>query len=132
MSDVPGDQNGGSEGPPIDIQYYGQIHRVRLEMSKYDKAVAEKLGARLLGGAAGVIGANTPGSLLAGGSLYHRLLLKSTTTAGGTSARNYVAAICRGAIEVNRGTRWSRLVMEFECHSRDVSGTITLWNTTTA
>ena len=27
--DVPGDENGGDDGPPIDVQYLGEIARVR-------------------------------------------------------------------------------------------------------
>ena len=27
--DVKGDENGGEEGPPIDVQYFGEVHRVR-------------------------------------------------------------------------------------------------------
>jgi len=119
-TDVPGDQNGGDEGPPIDIQYLGQIDRVRMELSKYDIAVADKIRARLLGGTAGVIG--TPGTLIAGTSVFYRLLILPTT-----NPRNYVAAIPREPIEVNRGTKFSRLVLEFECHA--FSGT--LWNVVT-
>ncbi len=119
-SDVPGDQNGGDDGPPIDIQYFGQVDRVRMELSKYDKLVADKIRARLLGGTAGVIG--TPGTLIAGTSVFYRLLIEPTT-----GPRNYLAAIPREPIEVNRGTKFSRLIMEFECHS--FSGV--LWNTST-
>lgn len=119
-SDVPGDQNGGEEGPPIDIQYFGQIDRIRMELSKYDEAVADKIRARLLGGTAGVIG--TAGTLIAGSSVFYRLLIEPTTT-----PRNYVAAIPREPIEVNRGTKYSRLILEWECHG--FSGT--LWNLVT-
>lgn len=120
MGDVPGDQNGGDEGPPIDIQYFGQVDRVRMELSKYDQAIADKIRPRLLGGSAGTVG--TPGTLVAGGAVYYRLLINPTTL-----PRNYLAAVPREPIEVNRGTKFSRLVLEFECHNF----TGTLWNTTT-
>ena len=117
-SDVPGDQNGGEEGPPIDIQYFGQIDRIRMEFSKYDELVVDKIRARLRGGTAGIIG--TAGTLIAGTSVFYRLLITPTNT-----PRNYVAAIPREPIEVNRGTKYSRLIMEWECHG--FNGT--LWNT---
>lgn len=121
MSDVPGDQNGGDEGPPIDIQYFGQIDRVRMELSSYDQAVADKIRPRLLGGTAGLIG--TAGTLIAAGTLYYRLLISPTTL-----PRNYLSAIPREPIEVNRGTKFSRLILEWECYQ--VAGV--LWNLITA
>jgi hypothetical protein len=45
--DVPGDENGGDAGDPIDIQYIGEMARVRLEMTKLDVAVMNKVMARL-------------------------------------------------------------------------------------
>ena len=120
FDDVPGDQNGGTAGPPIDVQYMGEIHRIRMELSKWDIAVAAKLFPKLKGGTAGVIG--TPGTLIAGSSSYYRLLIVPTS-----NPRNYLAAIPRGAIEINKGTRFSRLVLDFECHA--FSGT--LYNETT-
>ncbi len=120
MSDVPGDQNGGDDGPPIDVQYFGQIDRVRMELSKFDNAVVDKIRARLSGGTAGVPG--TSGTLIAGTSVFYRVLVLPTT-----NPRNYVAGIPREPIEVNRGTKFSRLILEFECHS--FSGT--LWNLST-
>lgn len=119
--DVPGDQNGGDAGPPIDVQYFGQVDRVELEMSKYDAAVLAKLAPRLLGGSAGVIG--TAGTLFAGGSKYFRLLLTATNF-----TRNYLAAIPRGAIESNWGTKFSVIRVIFDCHA--FNGT--LYNTTTS
>ena len=34
--DVPGDENGGPQGPPIDVQYLGSIVQIQIEMSKSD------------------------------------------------------------------------------------------------
>lgn len=120
FDDVPGDQNGGTAGPPIDVQYFGEIHRVRMELSKWDILIAAKIWPKLRGGTAGTPG--TPGTLVAGSSSYYRLLLHGTS-----NPRNYLAAIPRGAIEINKGTRFSRLVLDFECHAF----TGTLYNTTT-
>ena len=43
---VHGDQHGGDAGPPIDVQYLGQIAHVRCEFSKWDAPVAFELQAR--------------------------------------------------------------------------------------
>lgn len=120
--DVPGDQNGGDEGPPIDKQYLGEIHIIRLELSKYDSAVAAKIGTKLRGGSAGAIG--TPGSLWGAGGFGYRLLLTATNF-----TRNYLNAIpCGEPIELNAGTKFTRLILNFECHA--VSGT--MYNATTS
>lgn len=120
FSDVPGDQNGGDEGPPIAIQYFGEIARVRMELSSWDSAVADKVRAKLSDGTAGT--PDTPGTILNGTATnFFRLIVVSTT-----EPQNFVFAIPRGAIEVNKGTKYSRFVVEWECHA--VSGT--LYNTT--
>ncbi len=126
MSDVPGDQNGGEEGPPIDVQYFGEIHRVRMELSKWDSAVAAKVLPVLYGGTEGVAG--TPGTLIAAGTLYYRLLLKTTNL-----PRNYLRAFLRGQPkEINTGTKYSRLVLNWECHANGIGGGGTIYNTTTS
>lgn len=123
-SNVPGDQNGGDEGPPIDVQYFGEIHRVRLELSSWDSAVVDKILSKLYGGTAGVLGA--AGSLMGAGGFYYRLLLLSTNL-----PRNYLRAFPRGQpVEINKGTKYSRLVLNFECHANTVAGTV--YNATTA
>lgn len=119
--DVPGDQNGGDAGPPIDVQYFGQVDRVEIEMSKFDAAVIAKIAPRLLGGSAGTIG--TAGTLIAAGSKYYRLLLTATNF-----TRNYLCAVPRAAIETNWGTKFTMLRLVFDCYA--FGGT--LYNTTTS
>lgn len=123
--DVHGDQNGGDEGPPIDIQYFGEIARIRMELSKWDFDVASKVEGRLASTAAGVIG--TPGCLFLGDTLntnYFRLIISPSKDTAFN--RNFGAAIPRNAIEVNIGTKYSRFVIDWECHA--LSGI--LWDTT--
>jgi len=112
--DVPGDQNGGDDGPPIDIIYLGEIAVIRLELTKWDYTVVDVIRARLSGGTAGSTG--TPGTLIAGAATpnWFRVLLSPTATA---YARNFPTCVPRGAIEVGRGTKFSTLVCEFEAHS---------------
>ena len=124
MDDILGDQNGGDSGPPIDIQYYGQIARVRLEMSKWDSAVLHKLLPRVHpdGGAGGLVTVNTAtvGTLIAGSSSGFRLLLLPTAVAVNgpmVGPMNFLIAIPRGPMEVNKGSKWARLVLDFECHA---------------
>lgn len=122
FSDVPGDQNGGDEGPPISIQYFGEIARVRMELSNWDSTVGDKVRGKVPDTAAGVIG--TVGQVIDGtGTNYYRLLILSTT-----EPQNFLFAIPRGAIEVNKGTKYSRFVCEWECHA--VSAVLYNVNTT--
>lgn len=120
--EVPGDQNGGPGGPPIDIEYYGERHIVRCELTKWDSAIAAKVFPKLKGGTAGTPG--TPGTLWYGDSKFFRLLIQPTS-----GPRNYLGAIPRGApIEINLGVKYSVLIVTFECYS--ISGT--LYNSTTS
>lgn len=122
FSDVPGDENGGNEGPPIDVQYFGQVDFIRLELSKYDPAVWAKIVPLLKGGTAGSAG--TVGTLVFSGSADFRVLLL-----GSNFTRNYLRCIPRQPQDINVGSKFSTLVLEFECH-KDGSGV--LWNTTTS
>ncbi len=115
---VPGDENGGDAGPPIDVQYFGELHRVRMELSKWDPAIATTVLSKVNNGTAGVLA--QAGSLMAAGNLAYRLLLLPTVL-----PRNYLQAFLRGApTEINKGTKYSRLVLNWECHANGVGGTI--------
>lgn len=114
--DVPGDENGGDEGPPVDVQYLGETARIRLELTKYDSAVAAKVFPRLYGGTDGQPG--TAGTLMFGDSKTYRLLIHTIA-----EPYNYPRAFPRGAVELNKGTRFSTLVLEFEAH-KDGNGVL--------
>lgn len=109
-ADVPGDENGGPEGPPIDIQYFGEMHTVRLEMSKWDPAVETRIAAKFAGETQGSPG--TPGALYSAEGGVFRLLIEPTQ-----NPRNYIAAIPRQPSEINKGTKYSRRVFVFDCYS---------------
>ena len=120
---VPGDENGGDSGPPIEIQYMGEIYRVRLELTKWDATVAEHLKARFRGATSGT--PPTAGGLVFAGNGYFRLCCHYN--AGGTSpvpsADNFPCATMIGEpIELNKGTKWSRLVLDFICYKHPTSG----------
>jgi len=111
--DVPGDENGGDEGPPVDVQNLGEIARIRLELTKWDLAIANKVVCRELGGAVGVIA--TPGSLMFGDTKTYRLAIACPATGAGLDY-DFPRAFPRMPIEVNRGTKFAKLIMEWEAH----------------
>lgn len=134
MEDVPGDQGGGEGGVPIDIQYFGEIHRIHLELSKWDTAVMAKLEAAI-----NVIGTLTtitagkspvPGSLILANSAYYRLLVNPPSAA--TLIRNYPISIPRDPHVVNVGTKWARLVIDFIAYPDLTQSPPLLWNNTTS
>lgn len=119
--DVPGDQNGGDQGPPIEIQIFGEVHRISIDLSKYDSAVVAKIEAKINGGTTGQT--TTAGTLYFAGAYYYRLLLTATNF-----TRNYLAAIPRQPQGLNVGSKFSVKRLVFDCHA--VNGV--MWNTTTS
>ncbi len=115
FQDVPGDENGGEQGPAIEIQYLGETSVIRLELTKYDPAIATKALARLKGGTEGTPGA--PGTLMFGGDKTSSLTISPTSG----QAVVFDRVLLRGDWEINRGTRYSTLVLEFEAH-KDADG----------
>jgi hypothetical protein len=106
---VPGDANGGDDGPPIEIQFLGETAIVRLELTKFDSAVLTKIAARLRGSTEGTV--PTSGTLVFANSYGFRLLLNNAS-----DVINFLVAVPRGAYEKNRGTKYQTAVLEFECH----------------
>ena len=117
--DIPGDQNGGDDGPPVDVQYLGEIARVRTELTKYDVAVALDVYERFPKSAAGVP-LNTPGTTLLFENTNGRELILSSTN----RTMTFWEAFPRSPIELNKGTKFSTLVCEFECHQRSSTGKV--------
>lgn len=120
--EIPGDQNGGSEGPPIDVQFFGEMARVRTEFSRFDAAVVDSIRVRVSGSALGFNAA--PGSLMSTG-VYRLLLLPADVS----YAMNFPIALCRNPITSNVGTKFQRLSMDWEVHPN--LSTRLLWNRTT-
>jgi hypothetical protein len=139
VGDIPGDQNGGDQGPPIENQHFGDIHRIRGELSSFDFAQAELVSQRIApssGYGAGLSqnAAYPAGMMMKSNNLGFRVLLlplqpnpNNSPMNVFTFPRNYLFGIPRTGIQRNLSSRYSRYVVEFECH--DVSGA--LWNTTT-
>lgn len=114
MEDVPGDQGGGDGAIPIEIQVFGQLHRLHLEFSKWDINVFNLLTAAINQNGVGSISAGfsaIPGTLFFANNAAFRLLVKPPLTA--QLIRNYQLAIPREPNVYNVGTKWSRLVMDW-------------------
>ncbi len=114
--DVPGDQNGGDDGPPIEIIYLGETATIRLELTKYDLVVANIVRGRVDSAIAGRPA--TPGTLMFSGPNTMRLLLNAPN-----DPRNFPRCFPRMPIEIGRGTKYSTLICEFEAH-KDASGVL--------
>lgn len=112
-SNVPGDQNGGPEGPPIDIQQFGEIHYVTLRLNTFDTAVVNKIKSRIRGATYG--NTVTPGTLSFAGEKYFNLHIQSAQTSGNRVC--YPFAIPRGAITDNLSTKYRTATVTFECHA---------------
>lgn len=117
--DVPSDENGGDEGPPIDVQYFGFVSTIRMELSRWDSTIAAKVFPFLNGGTAGTQG--TPGILMSANS--YRLVIIPTS-----DPRNYPVAFPSEPIEINKGTKYSRLAITWKAYG---FANAAVWNTTT-
>lgn len=121
---IPGDQGGGDEGIPIDFQTLGQTDTIRIELTKYDEAIADKIRT-LARGSVTAGNVPTPGTLVFANTYYFRLLILTTNY-----IRNYPVVLFREPREINRGTRFSKAIFVGTAFP-DLTGSGALWNTTT-
>jgi hypothetical protein len=113
---VPCDDHGGEDGIPADIQDLGSIHRIRLEMTKYNAAMALLLEGKVKGYSGGA--ARPVGTLVMTGGKYFTLKLLGTT-----ETRTYTCATPLGQPhDVNKGSIYSRHVVEFRCFPDPTTG----------
>lgn len=132
--DVPGDEFGGDDGPPIDSQWLGSIARIRCEFTKYDRSVLFHVLGLFSGSTFGSMGAqNTaikyPGNLIFTGNQFLRVLLQPQI--GDT--RNFPRCIIRSPHEQNYATKYASPIVEFEAHVHEFStGNFSLHNTSTS
>jgi hypothetical protein len=121
---VHGDEHGGDSGPPIDIQYLGQVDTVRMELTKYDLAVLDKLRARLWNSgftaptAGQVLSANI-GSLFFAGSFTFRLTIDCANSG---YDRDYIKVIFQESISENRGVKHSVPRLTATCYREPSPG----------
>ncbi|WP_321377117.1 hypothetical protein [Trichococcus shcherbakoviae] len=114
--DVPGDEGGGEEGVPIEIEFLGETARIRLELTKYDDTVANKVHARVVGGTAGTPAA--AGTLIFAGAKDMRVCLVGTN-----EPMNFPRCVPREPTELNKGSKFSTLVFEFVAY-KDANGVL--------
>lgn len=134
-ADVHSDEYGGPEGPPIDVQYLGEIHYITMSLVNFDIAVYKKVQPKVYGGTYGE--SVNPGSLMGADGLSFRLLLKPLTTPFGTPTanepRNYLLAFPFTNVRWAMGTKATRVPMVWEAHAtQDASdsNTMKLFNAT--
>lgn len=99
---VPGDAYGGSDGPPIDTQFMGLHIDIRLQLSKYDAAVAAELEAALPTATPGSYALSDVGMLTLQDNQWFRVALACTGM-----PRNFPRCEVVDAIQVNRGTKFA-------------------------
>lgn len=117
--DVPGDEFGGDDGPPIDTQFLGQLARIRCEFTKYDRTVMETVLGLYHGSSFGHMNAQGegtskyPGELAFTGTNYMRVLLLPQLV----DTRNFPRCIIRAPNEQNFATKYASPIVEFEAHA---------------
>lgn len=119
---VHSDENGGPNGPPIDIIQHGVIHTWALELIRYDSSVMNIVETYKQGGTPG--SSTNPCTLLFGDAKFFRLLLVATNF-----TRNYVRAIPTDISIGPIGATATRAMVTFDCYAEPTAGVI--HNTTT-
>jgi hypothetical protein len=120
-ANVHGDQNGGTEGPPIDVQFLGEIATIRMVLTKFDITVATAVACRTAAGTSGTPAA--AGTLMFEESKAMRLLINTPNR-----PINFPRAFVRGTNEINKAVKFQKFILEWECH-KDANGV--LFNATT-
>ena len=121
---VDGDQNGGPEGNPIDIQYLSRKQTIRCELTKYDTAAIDIARSRLADGTGGDTG--DPGTLIFATGKYFKVKLIGTTpnhstggpgsSTGNAKTREYLCCTVEEPHEINVGSKYSILELVFTAY----------------
>jgi hypothetical protein len=115
--DVPTDEDGGTDGPPTDVQWLGETAQIRLQLTKWDAAIGDKVAARIRGFNPGAQG--TPGTLWITSGRYFRLLVLPVIT-----PINFPCVVFREPIEINKGTKFSRFVLSGTAYRHPTTRTL--------
>ena len=115
LHNVPSDAHGGPQGPPVEVQWLGQMAIIPIRMSVWDSTQVDILR-KGHHAALGVIADGEIGSLLFGDGTTtytgsHRLLLNNTG-----APINFTNCIIREPISASRGTKFSECNIIFEAH----------------
>lgn len=126
--DVPGDRNGGPQGPPIEKQMLGQIGRCQLNLSRFDPSVLQLIEQRRTFATPGKIIQAEIGSLMLLTRAWRVLFKPVKDNDPGTDAtiqaydnidpyvRNFVCCVLGSPVVLSQGTKYSTLRMTFEAH----------------
>lgn len=117
---IPGDENGGDSGPPIDIQYLGEIAQISLEFTTFDADVVESIRAFVAGATSGTPA--TSGTLMFQDDKAARLVLSNTG-----APQNFPRVVFQEPVVRNVGTRFTICRITATAY-KDASGV--LWNKT--
>lgn len=126
--DVPGDEFGGDDGPPIDVQWLGSIARVRCEFTKYNRTYLDAVLGLVQGSTFGDMNTQSSGSSKYPGELlftplnYTRVLLDNSIG----DRMNFPRCIIRAPHEQNYSTKYASPIVEFEAHVHSYSASE--WN----
>ena len=112
---VYGDQNGGPLGTPVDIQKFGEIHRIEAMLTKWDPVVSKMVEAAVAAGTPGVI--STVGGLMLAGQLGLQLWLNAPNF-----QRQYLFVTFNEPKTINFGTKHSQYRITGTAYPVPVSG----------
>ncbi|GAB6165616.1 hypothetical protein JCM19992_16160 [Thermostilla marina] len=129
---VHNDMRGGNAGPPIDLNYLGEMHFVRGELNVYDQDVLDALRARINAATSGLTKDEgrvfPPGFLLKKNTAHYKLQLLAENF-----VREYQVAVPVQPIEIPRvGPYAASWVVEFQCLADDFDRLYVVPTTTTS
>jgi hypothetical protein len=110
--DIPGDANGGQQGPPIDIQKLGEVHTINIRFSSWHYGNMQALEQHFHA-TRGEITQGEIGTLMFQSGSAIRLLLE---TAVEEDVRNYWHCILREPKTFSIGTKYTEQSLTFEAH----------------
>jgi hypothetical protein len=119
--DVKNDEMGGEAGPPVEIEFMGETAKIRVELTKYDPAIAKTLEDHCQCTTPGVPA--VPGTLMFASSTIQTasggavgIKIACASVAAGAIVRTYKRCVIHDAVEVNRGTKFSTFVLTFTAY----------------
>lgn len=113
---VPGDRNGGPQGPPIEVQDLGSIFVISFALSSFDPVEVDKIRQRARTTLGAIDQADIGNFLLLTGSF--RICLDPTPDDATATAdvRNFWCCLARDPIGYNLGTKFQEMRFQFEAH----------------
>ena len=112
VEEVKGDQNGGDAGPPIEMVEHGDLHRIRMTLSKWDDDVLANIRQPILAGTFQTLGTVYPaGTLIFANLATFRLVLSQPNYTNGFCRSYSIVKFDREPKTMNMGSRASQLSM---------------------